>query len=93
MLIPIPNKWGLTCKVNVAPEALEEYNAMNGTNLAMMDSDSYEFTPIVSFEENGTTEPFNIIVNKENLQYGEYVIPLKLQKHPTTTSGRVLKVV
>ncbi len=78
LLIPIPNKWGLTCKVNVAPEALEEYNAMNGTNLAMMDSDSYEFTPIVSFEENGTTEPFNIIVNKENLQYGEYVIPLKI---------------
>lgn len=78
LLIPLPNKWGLTCKVEVAPEALDEYNAANGTNLVMMDSDSYEFTSTASFEENGTTVPFNITVNKEGLQYGEYVIPLKI---------------
>lgn len=78
LLIPLPNKWGLTCKVEVAPEALDEYNAANGTNWVMMDSDSYEFTPTASFEENGTTAPFNITVNKESLQYGEYIIPLKI---------------
>lgn len=76
--IPLANKWGLTCNVEVAPEALDAYNAENGTSLSMLNPDDYEFNPTVTFEENGTTAPFDITIKKTNLVYGDYVIPLKI---------------
>lgn len=76
--IPIANEWGIQCDVEVDPALLDAYNLANGTSYALMDEANYTLNGSIAFDEGATTAPLSITVNKENLAYGDYVIPLKI---------------
>lgn len=88
LTIPVENYWGLQCDLTVDPDLLDAYNQANGTSYELLDAASYTMDSSVSFGDGATSATFNITVNKENLEYGDYIIPVRIA-NPSNSSFRV----
>lgn len=80
LVLPIGDMWNVECDLEVDASALSDYNAANGTDYVALPSDRYEVDKSVTFESGKKTATANITFKKENLAYGEYVIPIRIKK-------------
>lgn len=77
--LSIANKWSFNCYTEVNEELLETYNREQGVNFVLLPPDLYTMNEggIVRMTPEGDNR-LNITVNREGLNYGNYVLPLLL---------------
>lgn len=78
LTIPVGNSGGLQCDLIVDPTLLDAYNQENGTSYELLNAANYTMDNSISFGEGATSATFKITVNKENLEYGDYMIPVRI---------------
>lgn len=78
LVIPVENRWGLQCELAIDPALVDAYNQTNGTKYKLLDSSNYTMDNSVQFGEGATSATFHITINKENLEYGDYMIPVRI---------------
>lgn len=80
LMMSILNKWNFTCKVEVDPTLLDEYNAQNDLNYRLLPGTSYAISGsgTVTYTEADQSKSLEISVNNKQLNYGNYVLPLRL---------------
>ena len=88
LTIPVGNEGGLQCELTLDPALLDAYNQENGTNYKLLDAANYTMDNSVSFGDGETSAAFSITVNKENLEYGDYMIPVRLA-NPSDSNFRL----
>lgn len=75
--IPLASKWSFDCKIESDKALLDAYNKENNCDYALLPAQ--QLASGVSFTPNGNlVENFNITVKREGLNYGNYVLPLRL---------------
>lgn len=75
--IPLPSKWSFDCKIESDKSLLDAYNKENNCDYALLPAQ--QLGTGVSFTPNGNlVENFSITVKREGLNYGNYVLPLRL---------------
>lgn len=79
LLLSIKSKWSFDCYTEVDEELLETYNREQGVNFMLLPPDLYTMNEggIVKMTPEGDNR-LNITVNREGLNYGNYVLPLSL---------------
>lgn len=93
IMMPLPNKWTFDSKVDIDNTLLTEYNKENDVDYSLLPAEAYTmnadgivaFTPVgASVTQNGSSD-LKIKVKRDKLQYGNYVLPLRLKSctHPT----------
>lgn len=93
LMMPLPNKWTFDCKVDIDNMLLADYNKENDVDYSLLPAEAYTmnasgivaFTPAdASVTQNGSSD-LQIKVKRDKLQYGNYVLPLRLKSctHPT----------
>lgn len=77
--LPVPDKWGIQCELEVDETALDEYNRKNGTSYASLPEEYYELNKTITFKNDETTAPVEVLVKKAGMDYGNYVLPLRIK--------------
>ena len=77
--LSIENKWSFDCYTEVNEELLDIYNQEQGVNFMLLPSELYTMNEggVVKMTPEGENR-LNITVNREGLNYGNYVLPLLL---------------
>lgn len=75
----MPDKWGIQCELEVDETALDEYNRKNGTSYASLPEEYYELNKTITFKNDETTAPVEVLVKKAGMDYGNYVLPLRIK--------------
>lgn len=78
LTIPMGKQEGLQCDLTIDPALLDDYNQANGTDYRLLNAANYTMDESVSFESGETSATFNVTINKENLEYGNYMIPVRI---------------
>lgn len=78
--LPMTNQWSFDCTVEKDEALLDEYNQENGLDLALLPASNYTLSNngTVSFTPDYDSKSLEIKVNRTNLNYGNYVLPLRL---------------
>lgn len=78
--MPMDNKWTFDCVIGVDEELLKAYNEENGTNYSLLPASVYTLSGdgTVSFDPEVNEKNLDITVNRMALDYGNYVLPLRL---------------
>lgn len=77
--IPIPSKWDFSCELTIDSKLLDEYNAANECDYAMLPSTAYTLETTVNFTNDmESVKEANIEVDRTGLSYGNYVLPICL---------------
>lgn len=77
--IPIPSKWDFSCELTIDSKLLDEYNAANECDYAMLPSTAYTLEKTVNFTNDmESVKEANIEVDRTGLSYGNYVLPICL---------------
>lgn len=75
--IPLASKWSFNCSIESDEDLLDAYNKENDSDYALLPVK--ELSAGVAFTPNGnTTENYSITVKRDELSYGNYVLPLRL---------------
>lgn len=74
------NKWNFNCEIATDENLLAEYNEANGVDYAILPNNAYQMSGngTVSFTPGNNTSDLNITINRSQLSYGNFVLPLKL---------------
>nr|WP_302830304.1 DUF1735 domain-containing protein [uncultured Bacteroides sp.] len=87
LTLPVGDLWNLKCGLEVDEAALDEYNAANKTSFKLLNPVDYDLNKDITFTTGSKTAAINITLKKTNLEYGQYVLPLRLK---TTSDSHVL---
>lgn len=79
LMLPVEDTWNLQCGLKIDEAALDEYNQANGTGYPLFPASHFQLDKTVSFEKGMKTTPVKIVVDKSELDYGVYVIPLTVE--------------
>ena len=83
--LPITNKWNFTCTVATDQTLLDAYNAENEVDYAILPPSAYTMNTTVPFTPGSETLILDVSIDRTQLSYGNYVLPLRLTStsHPT----------
>ena len=76
--MPLKNQWTFDCTIAIDPAVLAAYNEANGTNYEMLPAGSYEMNTTVAFVPGENAQTVEVAVDRKNLTYGDYILPMKL---------------
>lgn len=74
------NKWEFDCTVEIDETLINAYNEENNVNYTLLSSGSYTLTGngTVSFTSEDQTVELGINIDRTELSYGNYILPLRL---------------
>lgn len=78
----VENKWNFDCTIQLDESLLTEYNEKNGVDYAMLPQEAYALSNEgkVKFTAGSNSANLGIMVKRDKLSYGNYVLPLKMTK-------------
>lgn len=78
--LPMTNQWSFDCVVEKDEDLLDAYNQENELDLALLPVANYTLSNngTVPFTPDYDSKSLEIKVNRTNLNYGNYVLPLRL---------------
>lgn len=77
IIMPIANQWNFDCAVDVDQSLLDEYNASVYPDYTLLPSNSYSLE-VGSFVVGSNTATLSLTVDRSQLGYGLYALPLRL---------------
>lgn len=74
------NKWDFDCTLETDEELLNKYNEQNGVDYALLPVAAYSMSNNgkISFTAGSNSSNMEITVKRDQLDYGNYVLPLKM---------------
>lgn len=72
------NKWDISCEFVVDKTYIDTYNATNGTSFQMLPEKTYSFTHSMMLPKGTTSTDLAIKVEGEQLQPGDYMLPVRI---------------
>ncbi|MDR2563778.1 MAG: DUF1735 domain-containing protein [Prevotellaceae bacterium] len=83
--LPIENKWDFTCTVATDQSLLDAFNAENEVDYPILPESAYTMNTTVPFTPGSATLNLGVTIYRDQLSYGNYVLPLRLTatSHPT----------
>ena len=74
------NKWTFDCKIATDETLLSAFNEANGVDYAILPESAYKMSGdgTISFTPGNNTSDLDITVNRSQLSYGNFVLPLRL---------------
>lgn len=83
--LPLENKWTFDCTMNIDETLLNTYNNDNEVDYSLLPANAYTMNSTVGFTPGVSTSKLSVVVKRSGLDYGNYVLPLRLAtcSHPT----------
>lgn len=78
VVLPIENIWEFDVTLETSQDILNKYNEENGTAYRLMPKKAYSYDPLVKFIPGTSAPMVNISVDKSQLGYGKFAIPIKI---------------
>ncbi len=76
--LDVDNKWNLTCQFAIDDSYVAEYNEANGTFFKVLPESVYSLPSEMTLTEGNTNSEIGITVNAENLEPGDYMLPIRI---------------
>lgn len=79
--VDFSNLWDITVEIDADEEAVEAYNAQNGTQYKLLPASAYTFTPVpVTINVDENFAEFEAVLNTDNVDYDDFLLPISIKQ-------------
>lgn len=74
----LENRWSFDCTLEIDETLVDEYNEKYGSKHLLLPADAYTINTTVSFVPGDQTKDVNVTINRKDLRFGNFILPLRL---------------